>query len=72
MPRWFLARNKPGSQEYVLSRNPLKPAHDRIWYGEDAEAISAELWHALGGVRLKPGEGPVRIVPPRGKWRRVK
>lgn len=29
--------------------------------GSDATWFTAREWHALGGLRLRPGQGPVRV-----------
>jgi len=57
-----------GPHEYSLS--PEKPypqdlGTTRVWESKEPEAqhrINAELWHCAGGLRLKPGGGPVRIT----------
>lgn len=52
---------------YSLSRQ--KPELEgEAWYGEepqwradDSHSFIPALWHRAGGLRLKPGEGPVRV-----------
>ena len=70
---WWLARDYFGSSPYLLATQKMRlvdtlwtaPTRSSWWY------YSSHDWHALGGVRLKPGAGPVKVVPPLGKWRRA-
>lgn len=69
-PKWvWIARNRSRENNYVVSpyqRCRLVPTlcvENRLMFGGDPEAIRLcpSAVHRVLGIRLKPGEGPVRI-----------
>ncbi len=56
---YMLSLHKPERREWTFR---LTGRHVSFAVWGPADAIAAEMWHALEGPRLKPGEGPVRIL----------
>lgn len=60
-PCW-VTRDKTGSKGYnVHSIKPPKRRLHGIWVEKVEKTFCAEMFEALTGFRLSPGEGPVKV-----------
>ena len=71
----WVARDKANKGYwYLLSFvKPYKRDDPDYWQkgGNCSLVIYARVWHRSGGLRLQPGDGPVRIRIKPGWWERV-
>ena len=58
--KMWLARDMDRSTWYRVSTNKLKLV-GQLWESTRSHGFMPTLWHRAGGLRLKPGEGPVRV-----------
>ena len=58
----WMARDGGETGSYLIDRVRFaRHEIDGCWQGDDEIVVCPRIWHRLGGPRLKPGAGPVRI-----------